>query len=845
MGNLSSHGHVEAPTGRCYRITARLRDVLLGGIALALLAPVLAVWDVLPDPRRGGASKQTRRSRRFAMASHRRKLKTVVSELRRVVAGELSLVGPASSPQAEAGRARPTGFVTPGLTGVQRISPDRTKSPSRRPEYDAFYIANRSFLFDLWLLWRTALLLIARRQTPIGLAIRLWERERSWRRLVPQRARALPPPRKRGPVWFVWGVGASTMALLLLPGAGSALSARTDLLLARQAMMQAREAAASLDIDQTKALLAEASESLRLAEGKLSGPATVPVRLIPGLRNNLIVPTRIVEAGQQLVSAGGRGMEVIHALTGDDASAQDLIVDGAINLDPLQKLQEPVRQIESSVQRARDLVADAPSSFLLPAVASARAEASHLLAQVVDQAERASSAVTLIPSIFGADGLRTFVLGAENIAELRGRGGFLGSFGLLSAGRGQVSLGEFQATARLPRLPLNPAQMRAPAEYERQYLNLGGLSAWANLVMSPDFPTGARVLMQALADHAGIQADGIIAVDPVALSYLLEVTGPVRDPSLPEPIDHANVVDWTLNRAYLLFPDESGERREQLSTIADLVWEKLLSTEGIDMQRVAAALSKAAAERHLVAYSTRPDEQALIEQLGISGKLTEADGDYLLLLGQNFGENKLDFYLARDIDYRASIHEDRSLTADVTVRIDNQAPADGPVVTYGGDILDLQDEPEGTARTLFSLFVPAGAEQIELARDGNPATDFEISNEMDKRRISTLVEVGPGKAQTLAFSYRVPEAVQDQEYELVVQKQSTVRPDHLSVQIRLPENLEAARVKGFAAGTGLAWEGELTRDMRFWAQLDSSLGDRIVSWLSCMLRRPVAGAAGG
>jgi len=58
------------------------------------------------------------------------------------------------------------------------------------------------------------------------------------------------------------------------------------------------------------------------------------------------------------------------------------------------------------------------------------------------------------------------------------------------------------------------------------------------------------MLLGSLEAAANVPADGLIALDPIALSYLLRSTGPVEVPGIPEPLNASNVVEWSLNRIY-------------------------------------------------------------------------------------------------------------------------------------------------------------------------------------------------------------------------------------------------------------------------------------------------------
>ena len=79
-----------------------------------------------------------------------------------VVAGRLSLVGPRPKmPDAhepvDAAYAAVRQSVRQGCTGLWQIGRDADGLPHEAPEYDFFYIENRTILMDIWILWHTVL----------------------------------------------------------------------------------------------------------------------------------------------------------------------------------------------------------------------------------------------------------------------------------------------------------------------------------------------------------------------------------------------------------------------------------------------------------------------------------------------------------------------------------------------------------------------------------------------------------------------------------------------------------------------------------------------------------------
>lgn len=84
-------------------------------------------------------------------------------QLWNVVTGKLSLVGPrpkmpdAHEP-APAEYVRMRQAIPQGCTGLWQIGREADALPHEAPEYDYFYLANRSLRLDAWILWRTILI---------------------------------------------------------------------------------------------------------------------------------------------------------------------------------------------------------------------------------------------------------------------------------------------------------------------------------------------------------------------------------------------------------------------------------------------------------------------------------------------------------------------------------------------------------------------------------------------------------------------------------------------------------------------------------------------------------------
>ncbi|MGH9274542.1 MAG: DUF4012 domain-containing protein, partial [Acidimicrobiales bacterium] len=139
----------------------------------------------------------------------------------------------------------------------------------------------------------------------------------------------------------------------------------------------------------------------------------------------------------------------------------------------------------------------------------------------------------------------------------------------------------------------------------------------------------------------GIDIDGVVVVDAVALRDLMEVTGGVTVGG--KMIDAENVLEEVLHTNYLAFEDAEArpERLSYQGDIAKAVFDKI-TTSDVSITELAEALLTTSEGRHVVLWGADPQLQEAWEELGVAGAL---DPFGLMISFQNYGANKLDWYL--------------------------------------------------------------------------------------------------------------------------------------------------------------------------------------------------------
>src|SRR5690606_16939145 len=94
---------------------------------------------------------------------------------------------------------------------------------------------------------------------------------------------------------------------------------------------------------------------------------------------------------------------------------------------------------------------------------------------VVEQAQVGAELTAVLPTFLGGDEPRSYLVGAAALSELRGSGGLLGSFSILTADDGHLSFDDFADIDVIERTSEDPDVAAPDEEYAARYRSLGGL----------------------------------------------------------------------------------------------------------------------------------------------------------------------------------------------------------------------------------------------------------------------------------------------------------------------------------------------------------------------------------
>jgi hypothetical protein len=425
---------------------------------------------------------------------------------------------------------------------------------------------------------------------------------------------------------------------------------------------------------------------------------------------------------------------------------------GRIDLATVDGLRQPLGRARDAFRSASDSVDDVDSSGL---AGSVRGRFDDYAVQVRDAAaalDDASTTVSALPAVLGADGPKQYLLVFQNNAEIRATGGLPGSWSLVRAEDGALSILRQGAGSDFPvepTLPVSKAERDLYGDALSEYFLNAGFTA--------DFPRAAE-LMSAHWDRAYPEdpIDGVLALDPVTLSYLLEATGPVGVG--PVELTAENALEQLLDVPYRTL--DSDQQDLFFAGAAKAVFDRATADAG-DPVALVTALRRATAEGRLLMSAEDPAVAEAIDGTRLEGELAGDDGETPHVdIGLNDGTgSKMSYYLryTADVDARSCQDGRQQLSGTLKLRqtIDPAVAADLPTSVTGGGNFGVA---AGTQAVEIHLYAPYGGTLEQLRLDGRrlplPPTDLdgrlvaEVAVDLNNQKpamVTWQMETGPGQ----------------------------------------------------------------------------------------------------
>ncbi len=386
------------------------------------------------------------------------------------------------------------------------------------------------------------------------------------------------------------------------------------------------------------------------------------------------------------------------------------ISNGTVSVPGLAESAEPLMKADSIIAEANRSVQTAPKPRI-GMVAEAMDQAKEYLGSMADSIHNVSVFAQVAPKMLAMDGqTRTYLILAQTNAELRPSGGMPGSWGLMTVNNGTVDIQEFDSGASEMGWFDQPVVELTAEERSLFTDKLGRVPQDVNF--TPDFPRTGQIAQAMWSAHTGVTVNGVIAIDPVFLQSMLAVTGGV---TLPD----GNVMDGT-NTAQFLLSDvyaqqDVSDQDEYFNMAASMAFEHIMQNAN-NPRAFISAISDSIVNGHLLMWSADEDEQTLLEETAISGKLiTDAAEPQAGVYFSDVTQSKMDWYLKREVN--AEYQKEAANGAKqytVHIKLTNMATLEqvGTLPQYV-----IGDLPEGVSagqiKTATFIYAPAGGRLVD------------------------------------------------------------------------------------------------------------------------------------
>ncbi|MDQ1123335.1 DUF4012 domain-containing protein [Microbacterium trichothecenolyticum] len=529
---------------------------------------------------------------------------------------------------------------------------------------------------------------------------------------------------------------------------------RTDLLGAQTKLSFVPQIVANRDIAGLNQVSGEVLEMTDRADAGSSGPLWDLASSIPVVKENTQAVQELTAMTRDLTS---RALPPTVALLSASDFSSLAVEGGGINLEPFRQAEGALPEITAAFTDAKTITDGIDRALLLPIVTEPLDE----VAQIVDQAAPSLTLVQkYLPSLLaaaGGDGPKTYLVVFQNNAEIRATGGNPAASSVMVVDNGRIQLKEqsdsmaFYAAGQAGRSALDLPESTL-ALYPDTFTRYS-----QDFTFTPDFPTTARLFESLWKRTDGSQFDGVMSIDPVVLSHLLEVLGPVDLPT-GEQITAENAVKLLLSDAYQRYGDAGDNGRSSdvfFATVSSTVFARLAGGQWNPVAMFD-QLTRSAQEQRINLWFADEQAQALVTEAGLDGGL-RADNTASTQLGiylNDFSIGKLEYHLKTEVSATCSA-ADRTVTVAMTMRNDI---TDDITNAY---TLGFRNKEYGLPQTTMMLdtlfFAPPGATITAMDPvDGDIPSLSRSGVENANTGESRLVTLGQGETRTVSYTVQLP-----------------------------------------------------------------------------------------
>ena len=376
-------------------------------------------------------------------------------------------------------------------------------------------------------------------------------------------------------------------------------------------------------------------------------------------------------------------------------------------------------------------------------------------------------------------GKKEYLLLFQNNMELRPTGGFIGSVGFLTVGQGKMLNLEIMDVYTID------GQLKGHVEPPHEFRKYFNQPNWflRDSNFDPDFASSAIQAQWFLDKTLNREFDGVIAINLFFVQDLLEVVGPV---TLADFNNEVITGDNLFIKAQVFINQKffagSSQKKDFLGSLSQEL-QKKLTQKDISYIKLIQVIRKSLEEKNMIFYFKDSELQKEFENQNWAGRIFTIRclnmevlclPDYLAVIDANFGVNKANYFISKNIIIDKKINLNGQLLTDLTLNYNNQSQAG---LLQGGQYTNY-----------LRLFLPKNTNFVSASFNDQKieAADFDISSyQVDKVIYGILLKIPQTSTGIFKMTYLSSDIFTDKHafYQFYFQKQPGDKVSNLSLSL--------------------------------------------------------------
>ncbi len=390
--------------------------------------------------------------------------------------------------------------------------------------------------------------------------------------------------------------------------------------------------------------------------------------------------------------------------------------------------------------------------------------------KLADAIRIASSTIDFWPDILGFNGSRTYLIIFQNNMELRPGGGFIGSYGILTLNQGRIAsfniYDVYDADGQLKGHVEPPFPVRRYLPSAHWYLRDSNFNV--------EFSKGAVASAVFLNSEMRQAVDGVIGVDLTFVKNILSSVEEVKVTDYKQTVNADNFFEIAQSHTEEGFFPGSTQKKDFLRSFYNSLQAKIAQEKNPPYLPLFWATIQSMNEKHLLFAFNDASEQTAFAVNGWSSALVDERknndstiNDFMGINEANFGANKVNYYITRNISQSVEIKDDGSIDEVLTIVFkntsDTNSQASGAYKNYLRVILPLNTDVssiqiDGKDQKIVSAITdPAAYEKKGFtAPDG---LEVQKENQSQNTIYGFLINVQPQETKTIKLEYQLAQKI--------------------------------------------------------------------------------------